>query len=296
MKFILGLSALLVLSTQVFGQVPAPQDGRYDIWANIPFVGGANLCNYADAYGQTRTENLNKMAALAKDIMSSGAAGLESAKMLVVFNDLYDQNQKLASQKLDITLEATLKSYIDQYYRDLKPKVKRVSFNQNKGTDFVAYGTYTFAPDCKGTIEVTLHLVGKDGVEESYVGTGKPATVMSQIGSQIFTQFQRTQFPSVVKIGNKSLNLVGAINGSVDKVRDPQIAEEACKTLDARLPTATELEQLDLYGDWSGGVSLTDKVWALAGNKVYWPDHRSPSPVRDPWEVYDDEFLYYCVK
>ena len=221
---------------------------------------------------------------------------------------------------MDVTLEATFKAFIDGYYRDLHPRYKKISFtnvddilnlvthtinNQRDGyltqemlnkLDFIAYGTYSFAPNCQGDILVTLHLIGKTGETKSYQGDGEPAVVMSQIASQIFTDFQRTQFPSTVKIGDKLLTLVGGLNGSVDTAASTQIAVRSCAAKGARLPTQFELEILDGMGDWSGGISLNHAIWVLSDKNIYAPDLNLPSPVREVWEVNETTFLYYCVK
>ncbi|MGZ3787352.1 MAG: hypothetical protein ACXVLQ_02450, partial [Bacteriovorax sp.] len=285
-------------------------------------IRGADLCQYTDAYGQTRSQYMNDMVKQAKDLMEGGAKGAEALNLLVAFNSLYDKNQEIAVryQYLDVTLESTLKAYMDQFYRQINPREKKVSFqyvddiinvvnaakagmrdgnidnNLIKKLDYIAYGTYALGPNCQGDIQVTLHLIGSNGTSESFVATGRPETVMSTIASDIFTLFQRTQFPSQIKIGSKMLTLVGGLNGSVDRVPDPKLAEEACSTLDARLPTSTELDLLNGYGDWSGGVSLNHKIWAMPDDKVFAPDLRNPTPVREKWEVNADEYLYYCVK
>jgi hypothetical protein len=292
-----------------------PNDGVVDIWPTIPFTRGADLCRYTDAYAQTRIQNLTQMMRLASGRDSAGAGAL------IAFNDLYDRNLALASQtSFDVTLEATLKSYTDSYFRNLQPKVKKLSFtgtsdilsvvrNSQAGTipaldkatlnriDYVAYGTYALAPNCQGDVQVTLHLVGLDGQTESFVGTGRVDVVMSQIASEIFVRFQRTQFPSAIRVGNNWLTLIGGFNNSVDHAPTSKIAEEACETLDARLPTDKELEILNVYGDWSGGVSLNNKVWALRDGYVYVPYMKNPSPVRSQTELtLSEDVLYYCVK
>jgi hypothetical protein len=298
-----------------------PQDGRVDIWPHIPFIRGADLCRMSDAYGQTRSQYMDGMMKRAQDLMMFGARPQEAMAILVEMNSLYDRNQELALKNnyLDVTLEASLKSYLDGYYRDLAPKTKNISFqhlndivstirSNQRGQrstvlsdkslsklDYFAFGTYALAPSCKGEVQVTLHLIGRDGSSESFIGTGAPQVVMSQIASQIFSKFQGTKFPSTIRVGAKMLTLVGGLNGSVDKVTSPELAVEACATLDARLPTRSELELLDSYGDWSGGVSLVEKAWAMPNGKIYHPLLR-PSPVRNTWEVNDKTFLYYCVK
>lgn len=315
------LSSILSFAAQAQNHLPSA-DSRVDIWPTIPFIRGADLCRYKDAYSQTRTDYMNNMVSMASRLMKDGAKGSEALQMLVSFNSLYDRNLAMATQYqyLDVTLESTLKSYLSDYYRNLRPREQKISFNhtgdimslvqaarngQRDGVltpamvaklDYIGYGTYALAPDCQGTIQVTLHLVGRDGDEKSYIGQGAPNVVMSQIASRIFEDFQRTQFPINARVGNRNLRLIGGLNGSVDRATSPQLAEQICSTLGGRLPTANELDMINAYGDWSGGVSLNDGVWALAGNKVFAPQLRNPSPVRDPSQVNEQEFLYYCVK
>ncbi len=308
------LAAVFAVSTSQAAITPT--DGRVDIWPTIPFTRGADLCRFSDAYGQTRMQYMNQMMKLAAGRDSAGAGAL------IAFNELYEKNLQLASQynAFEVTLESTLKAYTDSYFRNLKPKVKKLSFtdtndilsiirNAQAGQvpqldyatlnriDYIAYGTYALAPNCQGDVQVTLTIVGKDGQTESFVGTGKVNVVMSQIASEMFVRFQRTQFPSTVKVGTKMLTLVGGFNESVDQAPTSKIAEESCATLDARLPTQSELEILNGYGDWSGGVSLNNKVWAMSNGYVYVPYMRNPSPVRSETSMtLDDGVLYYCVK
>jgi hypothetical protein len=278
-----------------------PADGRVDIWPSIPFVRGADLCRYSDTYGQTRTQYMTTMTKLASQFYYGGV------QSLIEFNNLYEKNVSIASQNnyLDVTLESTLKAYIDSYYRNLKPKTRKIVFSNSneilkneiiEKLDYVAYGTYAFAPNCQGDIQVTLHLVGRNGDIESYVGQGTPAIVMSQIASEIFTQFQRTQFPSEIKVGNNTITLLGGLSGSVDKVESARIAEKSCATINARLPNQTQLEILASYGDWSGGISFNEKVWAMSNNKVYASHLHSSTPVKDAEEINADEIYYYCVR
>lgn len=322
MKNLFLIFALFIAVQPKASHAKLPDDGKVDIWPTIPFVRGADLCRYKDAYGQTRAEYMNKMVGLASELMSGGAKGREVLSILVGFNQMYDQNLALATQYqyLDVTLESTLKSYMSDYYRNIRPRTQRISFTStndilslvraaNGGQrdgyldagmlaklDYVAYGSYALAPNCQGDIQVTLHLVGRDGDEISYIGNGQPSVVMSQIASRIFEDFQRTQFPSVIKVGNKNLTLIGGMNGSVDRAASPAIAKASCETLEARLPNENELEILNAYGDWSGGISLNDSVWALPSGKVFAPMLRNPSPVREVWEVNATEFMYYCVR
>ncbi len=319
-KLVTLLTCLTSFNSITFANTP--KDGRTDIWPTIPFVRGADLCRYKDAYQQTRTEYMSNMVQSANSLLRSGASGREALMLLGTFNEMYDRNIAVATQYqyLDVTLESTFKAYLDQYYRDLKPRVKKLSFTNvndilsvvratNNGQregyldqellnklDYIAIGSYSYAPNCQGDILVTIQLIGRNGETESFVGNGKPQYVMSQIASKMFTHFQQTKFPSKIKVGSATLELIGGMNGSVDRAESPELAAEFCATLEGRLPSAKELEILNGYGDWSGGVSLNDKVWALPNGRVYAPYLKNPSPVREKFEVNADEYLYYCVK
>ncbi|AZZ36297.1 hypothetical protein CIK05_05665 [Bdellovibrio sp. qaytius] len=301
-----------------------PQKEQIGIWPTIPFIRGADLCAYKDAYSTTRTGYMDKMVGIAKDLMQAGAKGKEVLPMLVGFNNLYDQNIATANQYkyMEVTLESSLKAFVSDYYRNIRPRVQRMSFTrvndvlnvvraaangQRDGyldqnlvdkLDYVGYGTYSLAPNCQGDIQVTLHLMGRDGEELSYIGNGQPAVVMSQIASRMFEDFQRTKFPTKLKVGNKTLTLLGAMNGSVETTFSVKNASRACETLGGRLPTGTELEIIDSYGDWNGGVSINDAIWALTNGNVYAPHLRNPSPVRSESEVnaHDEGYRYYCVQ
>jgi len=303
------------------------KDNLIHVWPSVPFVRGADLCAYNQAYSKTRIEYMREMSGLASDLMNSGAKGLEALNMLVTFDRLYDKNLALATQGnyLDITLENTLRGFLDQLYRTIKPREKRLIFShvENIGSiiaaakagrspqrlpvdafkylDFISYGSYAFAPNCQGEIEVTLTLVGRNGDTENFIAIGVPAVVMRQIAEQLFEKFQRTQFPSTLRIGQKQLTIIGGLNGDVDIVNDLEVARYACETQDARLPNPKELDLINAYGDWSGGVSLKRLVWVVetepgAPLKVFHPDLRNPTPVRERWEVNDKAFHYFCVR
>lgn len=294
----LALSSLAVAA-------PAPKDGVHDIFASIPFVRGVDQCKLLEATTQTRSQSISRMVSMAERLLQSGMESKDVVSALVTFDQMYDNFQKSSQLNLDVTLEASLKAAFDDMYRDLTPKEKKVSFThlddlKNKPVlsklDYIAYGTYSLSPNCSGNVSVTLHLIPKSGRSESYSATGSVNSVMGQIAAKMFTQHQRTKFPSTVRVGNKMLTIVGGLNGSVDKVSDPFLAEEACSMLNARLPGRLEMELIDSYGDWNGGISLGSAVWAFPNGKVYAAELRNPTPIREKWEVNDRSFLYYCVK
>ncbi|OUR95228.1 hypothetical protein A9Q84_15410 [Halobacteriovorax marinus] len=301
------------------------QAATANIWATIPFIRGADLCAYKQAYSQTRMEYMREMTYMASDLMESGAKGSEALQMLKTFDALYDKNIRLATQNkyLDVTLENTLKGYLSQYYSQYPVTEKKINFRhinnirsvinaisngQRIGNleadayellDYVAYGSYSLAPNCRGNIQVTLTLVGPDGFTQTFEGTGKPNVVMSQIASRLFEVFQRTQFPSTLDLGNYSIRLVGAPNGNVGTTHNPSLAARTCARRGARLPSEEELEVISEYGDWNGGVSIGRSVWAVRSGSsamVYHPGLRNPSPVRHMSAVNTRKFRYYCVQ
>lgn len=295
---------------------------RVNIWPSIPFIRGADLCKFHDAYGQTRTEYMNQMVRNAKDLLQAGAKGYEALELLKTFNNIYDRNQAMAvrHQYLDVTLEGTLKAYIDQFNQTYANGISKISFKHvNKlvdiinaarngqrigyinddlldSLDAIAYGTYALAPNCRGNVSVTIHIVHKDGRTDSFIGEGKPQTVMSQIASRMFEKYQRTQFPTTIRTARRTITLLGAMNGSVGQVSHPRMAEEACLEMGGRLPNQMELELISMKGDWNGGVSIGQSVWALSNNKVYHPGLMNPSPVRNLSEINSRKIMYYCVR
>jgi hypothetical protein len=166
-----------------------------------------------------------------------------------------------------------------------------------KSLSGVAYGTYSYAPSCKGDLLVTVHVDLSCGNTYHFQAQGFPEQVMQSIGLQIFETFHQTQFPSKLKIGNKQLELVGAPGTGVSVAPTPRSAEMACQAIKARLPTEDEYEYLSNVGDWNGGVTCSrNKLWAMANNMVMAPDLRNPSPVRSVAEFPGQVFSYYCVR
>jgi len=101
----------------------------------------------------------------------------------------------------------------------------------------------------------------------------------------LFRQFQGTRFPSQVNLKGISLTLLGAPGSPISHVPTPLMAEQACASMKARLPTWEEYEFVSILGDWNGGISLNNDVWSLPGGKVLSPTLRNPSPVRQPEEA-----------
>lgn len=308
---------------EAHAKVHAEQHILVSIWPQIPFVRGKDLCQYHDAYGRTKSE---QMAELTQTVRGLLREGVDPRNLMALLNTLDDQiNQQRfvagSSPGMDVMLAGSLKASLDRVYRDRNPQSRHFAFFNTsalnelmqqqraskaqsnwdsrlvQGLSGVAFGTYSYAPSCKGDLLVTVHVDLSCGHTYHFQAQGFPEQVMQNIGLQIFETFQRTQFPSKIKIGNQQLELVGAPSTGVGRAASPKSAEMACKAMKARLPTEDEYEYLSNVGDWNGGVTCSrSKLWAMANNMVMAPDLRNPSPVRSVSEFPGQEFSFYCVR
>lgn len=314
-RFVVG--PLLAAAMAAHAQSSAPA-----LWPTIPFVRGQDLCQYQDAYSRSRSSLMREMSAQVKELVFLGATPEEALLPLVVIDGLISKNRALAAggPGWDVTLEAAVKSALDQMMREASPRVRKIGFynpgslvellnnlreQRRRGAldsrllgrvSGVAWGTYSFGSGCRGDILLTVHVELRSGETYSFSGSGLPETAAYMVASRMFTAFQSTRFPSDVLLGNKRLTLVGTPAGPVTHTPTPADGERACASMSARLPTAEEYEQLSLLGDWSGGVSLKHDIWALSAGKVLAPDLRNPSPIRSADEVRGQELHFYCVR
>ena len=310
-------------SAAVVSNVVAQSPSFIQIWPHIPFVRGKDLCQYHDAYGRTKSEQLTELTQTVRSLLREGVDSRNMVPLINAMNDQIMQQRSIAgsSPGMDIMLAGTFKASLDRVYRDRSPQVRRFNFfnpaplnelikqmrdpqmqavwdpKVMRSLSGVAYGTYSYAPSCRGDLLVTLHVDLTCGNSYHFQAQGFPEQVMQSIGQQVFDTFQQTQFPSKVKMGQKQLELVGAPGATIGKAPTPRSAEMACKAIQARLPTEEEYEYLSNLGDGNGGVTCTrGKLWAMAANMVMAPDLRNPSPVRPASEFPGQEFSYYCVR
>ena len=310
-------------TVKVSSAATAAQPNIVNIWPQIPFVRGKDLCQYHDAYGRTKSDQMAEITRTVRDLLREGIDSRSMVGLLNVMDGQINQQRTIAgsSPGMDVMLAGTLKASLDRVYRDRNPQIRKfVFFNTAplnellrlmrapqsqlawdpkllKSLSGVAYGTYSYAPSCKGDLLVTVHVDLSCGNTYHFQAQGFPEQVMQNIGVQIFETFQQTQFPSKLKIGNKQLELVGAPGSGVSVAPTPRSAEMACKAIQARLPTEDEYEYLSNVGDWNGGVTCSrNKLWAMENNMVMAPDLRNPSPVRSVAEFPGQVFSYYCVR
>lgn len=297
----------LVLSFSI-AKAGAP-DKSFRIWPAIPFVRGADLCSYKNNYDSTRAEYMNNMVNLASQLMYMGSYGSEAAAVLKKFNDLYELNKRAGAYGIDVTLENSFKAYLDQVYRQVRPRTKKlVFFNPGEAQaslagspvmqdlGYIMYGSYSYAPNCAGDIYVTLSVVNRNSEIETFHANGTPATVMGYLAEQVFKRYQRTQFPSTISNQGKALTVMGALNGDVAQVVGTRAAMMACASMQGRLPTVQEYMILEAYGPWEGGLDLGNRPWAMDNGYVFHPVMRNPSPVFSETNLNEKVFNYICVK
>ena len=292
------------------------------LWPAIPFVRGADLCQFQDAYGQTRSVQAAELTERVRRLIEVGATASEAQQLLVAMETQLDQQRQLAARGIGMntTLESTFRAQLDNLYRQRLPARRNVSFLNSQDLNDIllhlkvpsgdalikpaylgrlsglAWGTYSYAPNCAGDLLVTLHVELKSGESSSFQGAGKPDQVMLSLAEQTFDYFQKMRFPYDILIGERKLTLLGGPGSAIGKAASPQAAERACNNMGARLPTAEEYDHLSCLGEWNGGLDLCKKDWALAGGKVFADDLRNPSPVRSTSEVNASEYAFICVR
>ena len=292
------------------------------LWPTIPFVRGQDLCQYQDAYGRTRTQQSGDMARLLADLIRAGADPQQAPQLLQTLDTLIDQGRQRATGGfgMDVLLEGSFKAALDRMYEQHQPQKRQVVLynptalnelvrvlraqqrqgsleaSQLRGLTGVAWGTYSFSPGCKGDVLVTLHIETQPGQTFNYQARGMPEWVMGQIADQVFSQFQRTRFPSQVTHLGKTLELLGAPGNVVGTTTSPRKAEYACECMQARLPTVGEYIYLSELGNWNGGIKSDKGLWALSQERVMAPEMPNPSMVRSIQEFQSPEIRYFCVR
>ena len=295
---------------------------KITLWPTILFLKAQDLCQFQDANGADRNELINQATQQLSHLIWLGADSQNALEIITTLDALVDKNRALAraGNGIDILLESSLKAYLDSASEGLNPENTRLQFvNQTSIDEFInalrenkrydaftskdlvkvkgfVWGTYSYAPNCKGGLWVTIHVQLPKGESVSFQAQGKPELVMESIGLQMISHFQKTSFPTLIQMKDTFLVLVGAPGTSINKAPNPVIAEFACSMINARLPSLNEYDFLSILGNWSGGVSLGHDNWAISGNRVLAPDLRNPTPVRKHSDVNFVPVNFYCVK
>lgn len=231
------------------------------IYSNIPFLQGADLCNFEDTFSQSRREFIKEKVYLASDFFSQGATGDEISNLFAQFDSMYDQHRQDALINLNISIENLLKSNLQKLFSYYLPKNKNIEFNHlSKNSDFIAIGSFTVSSFCNGNVILTLDLINtRNGKIISFDSEADVITATTSISNQLFDYFQKTKFPSIITRDDGSkLTILGTPMGRINKRVDWTTGYNACKAMSARLPNESEVREIDMYGDYSGGITLTN--------------------------------------
>jgi len=109
------------------------------LWPTILFLRGQDLCQYQDAYGQTRNESTIQATNHLKELLYAGVDSNAAVGILMAVDGLIDKNRALATagQGMDITLEASLKAGIDAISQGINPENTRLEFANNIPVQFI---------------------------------------------------------------------------------------------------------------------------------------------------------------
>ncbi|MFK8138132.1 MAG: hypothetical protein AB8E15_07220 [Bdellovibrionales bacterium] len=291
---------LLLLSILGFTSPVVSSENRF--LSSISFnLEGANLCEFESAFSKTRSEHMREMVFLAERLLYAG--DFSPVKTLRKFQKMYEENLIYAKRGLGVTLEESFKSFMDRNYRSTRPKNKKLKFvsvnsllqEAKPEIDLVAIGSYSFSPDCNGQVFVSLRIIEKNGITESFSSQGRAHQVMGLIAKQVFKHYQRTKFPAVLPLRNKTFTIFGGPNGDIDQVSNVRDAELACESMGLRLPKAEEYRTMNVYTSWSGGISLKPHVWAMKSFQAYNSNYKTAHVV-PAHHTHARSFYYVCVK
>jgi hypothetical protein len=317
MKFLLFI---FILMNSTFGFA------SQGIWPNIPFTAGADYCNLPGDLNRDRTEARRDYIYETLPLMHYGASTYEAYQLIYAFEKLYEENRIQAQQKLQVSLEAMLKSELSRFYNYFQPKERKLIFRNSvivqnliaeakarkeKGLEsnsdlhaipeinYMAVGTFSMSASCDGKIEVTLDFVQlSSGEIQSFYGGGTPHQAINSITAQLFDFFQRTRFPSSITVTDGSkLTILGTPTGRLTDKTDWKTANRACSSMKARLPNSQEVKDVSLYGDYSGGISLQKHAnYCLQGEDNVFVSDFVGQEEQSFRLINDKTAFFFCVK
>ncbi|MCB0420507.1 MAG: hypothetical protein KDD61_05900 [Bdellovibrionales bacterium] len=278
-------------------------DTKY-IWPTIPFILGADLQAFKEAYGRSRGVLRWEAIEQALSLMNAGAYGAESLEIVLAFDHQITKNRWRSQQRVPVALEGFFNARLDALYNYYRPQNRFLTFRHTtspieiigdassnmrpgridssalKKLDYIVYGSFSTSERAKAQWNIFLYVVNvKNGVTRILKGEGDTQSAADSVADQLFKLFQGTTFPSKIKYGRgKTLTvLTSDVIDSYAAVRldhSYKLATWACDDLNGRLPTERELAIIDRAGDYGGGVTLNAKFqdhyyWALSNDQIY---------------------------
>jgi hypothetical protein len=274
------------------------------LWAKIPILKGADFCRYRRVYSYDQFEYIGKYAQIAGQLMQSGAMGFEALEMIKEFKRMYEVDMIRATNRFGKSFEqgilTGLQAYLDRY----NPSTQKLRIfrgnpeaeNQTKNLDLLAYGLYEIQTNCRH-INLSINLVDlKSGEIRSFKASGSVQNTASNLAGKIFDFYHRSNFPSTISIGGKTLTILGTGEDNWNRT-DWQTANLICMGIGGRLPTLQEYKLISAVGRYRGGVQI-DKMFNYFTNKtnhVYVPRFNL-LPERELFHVNERENYFLCVK
>ena len=68
-----------------------------NIWPRIPFTRGKDLCEYHDAYGRTKREQMGELTQTVRSLLREGVDSRNLVALLSAMDDQVNQQRKVAS-------------------------------------------------------------------------------------------------------------------------------------------------------------------------------------------------------
>ncbi len=311
------------------------QDSFY-IYPSIPFIDGADLMAFHEAYSRTRSEQFQELVQSAESLIKAGASGKEAMDIILAFDKLITDRREYSRRAMGVSLEGFFNGRITDLYDLYQPAVRRLDFkhvdiptnilahaNRNyrpgyltddmlSQIDFVAYGSYSVSAK-PGEIFVSIYVVNvKTGVTRVYSGAGRPNIAAYQAADKFFHEFQRTHIPQTLRLPTgKVVTLVkeGKVTGGYSNMKNLyEQASYACEDIGARLANDRELIAFNNLGSYNGGVTVYEGYSNYFYNRhdrpyYYWALNGSlvyiapENRTAAPWNLNNTEFLnYLCVK
>lgn len=262
---------------------------RYII-PHFNFVEGADLGRFREVYEQSLLQMRREKTRQAVDLLRSGAFGDEVLEIMqFIDNSIYDLQNRV-KQKLDLSFY-NLKSELNQLYQYYQPSGVPILFKRSSkdvtkedlNGDFFVYGTYHIDGP---SLSVDMHVLNLHSlIEMTFSAEGEPRQVGIDLARQLFHQFHRTRFPSKLRIGSKSINMID--RGFIDARGGAYLpdlyrsAVDTCRYQGARLVNRQEFDLLKLRGIYRGGVSIgsyhlkRNFSWAIDHSQIFRPQHYS---------------------
>ena len=106
------------------------QPAVVNIWPQIPFVRGKDLCQYHDAYGRTKSEQMAELTNTIRSLIREGVDSRSMVDLLNVMDDQINRQRSIAgsSPGMDVMLAGSVKAALDRVYRERSPQVRRFIF------------------------------------------------------------------------------------------------------------------------------------------------------------------------